>query len=281
MNLSTKDEIQSYVNRMYGKGTIVGEEITENSHKYFLSDEEYGFSYYVESSPEKIGFDGTSWYIEQKTSDFDEAYYATAEDMISSELRNVLDSENISETNHDLQRKVLFSIYFTEIVDDQIAASVCEQIGTLLQGFDTRKHWRSYSVTAYGSDNEYLGSFHMDIGKWMSANEEDIQKYMAEARRICGKDVEFERCEEVSIEDIPDIDQHTIDVTLSEEERRTAKLYYFRCDDESYFIADVLVDGGKYMTNASSLYEDSENKMLQSVETLIKEILDIVNEKEI
>lgn len=79
---------------------------------------------------------------------------------------------------------------------------------------------------------------------------------------------------------IPDIDQHTIDVTLGEEERKAAKLYYFRCNGETYFIADVLVDGGKYMTNASRLYEDSESKMLQSVETLIKEIVDIVNEKE-
>lgn len=248
---ATKEEVERYAKNTFGKAEYVRtEEIDDDTIRYYFTDKEYGFEYYVTSEVNDILIDGAKFgESESKSSNFDSVYYEYVLAQLQEDLAALEEDYGVRIlSGADEWGKVyrLAKVYCAA-GEEALAPEVTEAVKELFVAYDTRDYWSEKSIGAYDAQEVYLGNYSFKYDRFLTPeDEEDVLFY--ERIEMLNDEAEFVRKEQKAFKDTG-ISLRDVAQTLGSEpitEDSMVTYYYFTVDGDMYYMVDVLVqsEGG-------------------------------------
>ena len=195
--VSSKKEIISYAEKTYGECEYIRKENggigKERYRTVYLRDKETGIEYSVTSSLEDLYIDGsTGLYLEEKNSDYEEAYVRYVMDLSQDELDEILTKNNLFMNKLQDYEYMFFDQYWeflsNDPVDEVTAGNIAREICDVVKKNDCKNsieiycsiytvnpdnYW-SYDPSAVNQENKVffadncilIGSYDSSEGKW-------------------------------------------------------------------------------------------------------------------
>lgn len=251
--LSSTDEIMRYAQKEYGKSELVRVENTEEKTRCYLKDTRYGFEYWVDSRVENFSFDGTTFFkYEDKASSFDDEYSKFIEDNIKDNLEELKNEYDIETYRYKLlnvkEHGVINVVFKKDNLDGKL--KILKTIGDLYKGIDTREYFKDTFIVVH-EDTDYIGKYYLSTDKFVTIEEEDIDKFTSMATRQ-NRDAQFshkEQIEKAEFLEMTGLSEYEIDSKINSEadEEGMVTLYYFSLPNgNEFYISDVTVHGINY-----------------------------------
>ncbi len=248
---ASKEEVERYAKNTFGKAEYVRtEEMDEETIRYYFTDKEYGFEYYVTSEVNDILIDGAKFgESESKSSNFDSVYYEYVLEQVQEDLAALEEDYGVRIlSGADEWGKVnrLAKVYCVA-GEEALAPEVTEAVKELFVAYDTRDYWSEKSISAYDAQEVYLGNYSFKYDRFLTPEaEEDVLFY--ERIEMLNDEAEFVRKEQKAFKDTG-ISLRDVAQTLGSEpitEDSMVTYYYFTVDGDMYYMVDVLVqsEGG-------------------------------------
>ncbi len=244
---ASKEEVVRYAKNEFGKAEYVRtEEIEDKTIRYYFTDEEYGFEYYVTSEVNDILIDGAKFgESESKSSNFDRVYYAYVLEQVQEELTALEEDYGVRILSgaDELGQLYRLAEVYCESGEEALTPEVTKAVKELFASYDTRGYWSERSIEAYDAQEISLGSYSFKYDRFLTPeDEEDVLFY--ERIEMLNDQAEFVRKEQKVFKDTGISLQDVATVLGSEPitEDSIVTYYYFTVDGDIYYMVDVLVN---------------------------------------
>lgn len=270
VELHTKEEMQKIVEERYGEAELISVEDVQGSERsqkkriFTYRDKKYGFTYQVISHPNSVGMDGSTFYYDGASIQFQHeepflAYFMEQEkDAFAEQGIELCDTLSLS-ANYSTDRK--FSLKSKMLVstgdkwkeDMQFAWDRVRAYGNLPE-----TAW-NYKIDVYDSEKiEFCGTLNED--GFVTAETQRIEYYMEQAERLGDiQDIEYLRTERKRVSEVPGLSgQKFYEQDIPDNDRKV-NVYYFTYGGKEYFIVDVWVAQKLEEEGISSIFQYYQN----------------------
>jgi len=250
--IDSEDKLYKYVCENYGNATLIRSERTDASFTCYFEDQEYHFSYWVESSIADFNLDNSSFFkFEVKKSNFQEQYYYALYHQIQNVLPIIEDEHNISISDTKIktgrtsvQNNGLLDITFHNPEEADISA-ISQKVGMIYHDADTRGYWKQTFINTYDHNGTYLGKQDITANRFITLAEEELSRFCLLAKEQ-NNTAEYQYMKTVSFHDFSEIADMPIDKMEPQNESSVTLYYFITNKGVTFFVANILYNGECY-----------------------------------